>query len=82
MTRRSVAGRFDESAYRRTRVLVSDDPLLFTLDGLVTTIDSHAAEIVIDERGRWWASHCGWGQGGVYLAPLRWDEAGDANASS
>ena len=35
------------------------------------TIESHAAEVVLDERGESWVSHCGWGQKGVYLAPLR-----------
>ena len=34
------------------------------------TIDAHAAEVVVDERGDWWVTHCGWGQGGVSLAPL------------
>jgi hypothetical protein len=63
-------GHYDPAAYRRTRVLASDDPLSFTADGLVGTIDAHAAEVVIDEDGSWWVSHCGWGQGGVYLAPL------------
>ena len=67
-------GRDDLSAYRRTRVLVSDDPLSFAITGLLTTIDSHAAEIVVDERGDRWASHAGWGQGGVYLAPLHWHD--------
>lgn len=39
----------------------------------VGTIDAHAAEVVVDEGGRTWVSHCGWGQGGVYLAPLRFE---------
>ena len=29
------------------------------------TIDAHAAEVVVDEHGDWWVTHCGWGQGGV-----------------
>ncbi len=68
-------GRYDLSAYRRTRVLASDDPLAFDLDGCVGTIDAHAAELVVDGAGGWWVSHCGWGQGGVHLAPLRWTTA-------
>ena len=64
-------GRYDLRAYCRTRVLVSDDPFAFDLAGQVATIDSHAAEVVVDEHGAWWVTHCGWGQGGVYLAPLR-----------
>ena len=42
------------------------------LDDLVTVVDAHAAEIVVDEHGDSWVSHCGWGQGGVFLAPLSW----------
>lgn len=30
---------------------------------------------VIRDGGDWFVSHCGWGQGGVYLAPLSWSEA-------
>jgi beta-fructofuranosidase len=65
-----TTGRYDLRAYRRTRVLVSDDPMAFDLTGQVATIDAHAAEVVVDERGDWWVTHCGWGQGGVHLAPL------------
>ena len=65
-------GRYDRAAYRRTRVIASDDPLSFDLADQVATIDAHAAEVVRDESGGWWVSHCGWGQGGVYLAPLTW----------
>jgi len=70
LTSHEETGRYDPAAYRRTRVLASDDPLHFELDGLVGVIDAHAAEVVVDEAGRRWVSHCGWGQGGVYLAPL------------
>jgi len=65
-------GRYDRAAYRRTRVIQSRDPLHFDLADLLTVIDAHAAELVVDEHDRWWVSHCGWGQGGVYLAPLIW----------
>ena len=60
------------AAYRRTRVLASPDPLRFRAEDQVATIDVHAAEVVHDEQDRWWVSHCGWGEGGVYLAPLTW----------
>ena len=63
-------GRYDRAAYRRTRVLASDDPLSFDLANQVATIDAHAAEVIVDDHGDHWVSHCGWGQGGVYLAPL------------
>ena len=65
-------GRYDLSAYRRTSVLVSDDPMHFDVADRVATIDAHAAEVIVDEHGGWWVTHCGWGQGGVWLAPLRW----------
>jgi hypothetical protein len=39
----------------------------------VGMLRAHAAEVIVDERGETWVSHCGWGQGGVYLAPLRWE---------
>ncbi|MEX0781885.1 MAG: family 43 glycosylhydrolase [Dehalococcoidia bacterium] len=63
-------GRYDRAAYRRTRVLASDDPLSFDLSGLVGVIDAHAAEVIVDEEGKRWVSHCGWGEGGVWLAEL------------
>jgi arabinan endo-1,5-alpha-L-arabinosidase len=65
-------GSFGWAGYRGTRVLESDDPFHFDLDGMVGFLDTHATEVVIDEAGRMWASHCGWNQGGVHLAPLRW----------
>jgi beta-fructofuranosidase len=65
-------GRRARAAYRRTRVLASADPLSFRPEDEVASISSHAAEVVVDEGGRWWVSHCGWGEGGVHLAPLTW----------
>ena len=66
-------GSYDITYYRRTRVLASDDPFRFDVDGEAAVIESHAAELVVDVDGSWWVSHCGWGQGGLYLAPLRWE---------
>ena len=54
------------------RVLASDDPFSFDAAHEVGRITSHAAEVIVDEQGDWWVSHCGWGMGGVYLAPLHW----------
>ncbi len=65
-------GRYSNAAYRTTTVLMSDDPLHFDDAGIVGTINAHAAEVIVDEAGATWISHCGWGQGGVYLAPLSW----------
>jgi hypothetical protein len=67
---REESGRYDRGAYRRTRVLASEDPFWFGLDGLAGTIDAHAAEVIMGESGATWVSHCGWGEGGVWLAPL------------
>jgi hypothetical protein len=33
---------------------------------------AHAAEIILTPDGKWHASHAGWGQNGIYLAPLTW----------
>jgi arabinan endo-1,5-alpha-L-arabinosidase len=63
-------GRYDPAAYRRTRVLASQDPLHFEASGLAGTVDAHAAEVIEDVDGSLWITHCGWGQGGVHLAPL------------
>lgn len=67
-------GRYDMSAYRRTRVLVSDDPLHFAAENQVATISSHAAEVVVDEVGDTWITHCGWGMCGFHVARLSWDD--------
>lgn len=60
------------SAYSTTLVLESDDPFHFDRVNVAGELAAHAAEVVVDEDGATWVSHCGWGQGGVYLAPLRW----------
>jgi arabinan endo-1,5-alpha-L-arabinosidase len=61
--------------YADTEVFRSDDPLRWRLDDLVGRIDSHAAEVIRDGEDAWYVSHCGWYQGGVYLAPLTWHDA-------
>jgi beta-fructofuranosidase len=58
--------------YVGTDVFRSRSPFGWQADDLVGHIDSHAAEVIRDTAGAWWVSHCGWGQGGVYLAPLTW----------
>jgi beta-fructofuranosidase len=55
--------------YRKTDVFRSQTPTNFPLNQQVGQIHSHAAEVINDGE-KWWISHCGWGQGGVYLAPL------------
>ncbi|TWT86664.1 Glycosyl hydrolases family 43 [Pseudobythopirellula maris] len=58
--------------YDGTDVFVSDSPYGWELENLVGHIPAHAAEVVRDARGDWFVSRCGWGKGGVYLAPLTW----------
>ncbi|MEU7527157.1 hypothetical protein AB0A74_15595 [Saccharothrix sp. NPDC042600] len=55
--------------YVGTDVFTSADPFRFTADGLSGHVYAHAAEVVAD-GGRWWVSHAGWGQRGVWLAGL------------
>jgi hypothetical protein len=59
--------------YVGTDVFVSDNPLAFSPDALVGHVASHALEVVQDTDGAWYVTSAGWGQGGVYLAPLDWD---------
>lgn len=60
------------SVYSTTLVLESDDPLHFDRADEVGFIEAHASEVIVDEQSDMWISHCGWGQRGVYLAPLSW----------
>ncbi len=63
--------------YVGTDIFRSRDPLAFAPQDRVGHVNSHAAEVVRDVDGRWFVSHCGWGQGGVYLAPLSFDDGLD-----
>jgi len=60
--------------YADTEVFCSRDPLNWRLEDRVGRLDAHAAEIIRDSDGRYYVSHCGWYQGGVYLAPLHWHD--------
>ena len=62
-----------DPGYRGTRVIRSSDPLSFLAAGQVGHINAHAAEVVTDDAGQTWVTHCGWGEGGVWLAPLHWN---------
>ncbi|MCP3804211.1 hypothetical protein NLX83_33555 [Allokutzneria sp. A3M-2-11 16] len=57
--------------YVGTDVFRSKDPLNFNANSWVGNLPSHAAEVIFAE-GRHWVTHAGWGQRGVYLAPLNW----------
>ena len=58
--------------YTCTKVYRSRDPFRFDFENNVGEIDAHAAEVVKAD-GNWYISSAGWGQGGVYLAPLNFD---------
>ncbi|MHC4369561.1 MAG: glycoside hydrolase family 130 protein [Planctomycetota bacterium] len=60
--------------YDGTDVFVSDDPFHWKIDSKVGHFKAHAAEVVRDGKGKWYISRCGWGRGGVYLAPLIWKD--------
>jgi arabinan endo-1,5-alpha-L-arabinosidase len=68
--------------YRGTDVFRSSSPFHWEPEDKVGHIDSHAAEVVRDVGGKWYVSHCGWGQGGVYLAPLHWNDDMDESDTS
>jgi arabinan endo-1,5-alpha-L-arabinosidase len=63
--------------YVGTDVFQSKDPFNWNLEDKVGHIMSHAAEVIRDSDGKWYVSHCGWGKGGVYLAPLFWNDGVD-----
>ena len=58
-----------DRAYTDTAVYVSDDPFRFEAENLVGHIPAHGAEVIRHED-RYYITHCGWGEGGVFLAPL------------
>jgi len=59
--------------YSDTRVYVSDDPFSFSIDSEVGIIPSHAAEVILDATGKYYVTRAGWGAGGLYIAPLRFE---------
>lgn len=64
-------GAYDDrpDGYVCTSVYRSADPHRFDRKNRVLRFPSHAAEVIENQ----WVTHCGWGQGGVFLAPLQWD---------
>ena len=59
--------------YIETAVYESDDPFHWTEAQRIASIPAHAAEIIETPDGAAFISSCGWGMGGVYLAPLTID---------
>ena len=60
-----------DKAYSNTAVYASRDPFCFG-GAPVGYISAHAAEI-LHVDGTYYITHCGWGEGGVYLAPLHFE---------
>lgn len=63
-------GGYDVS-YCDTAVYASKDPFAFGGEP-VGRIPSHASEVLTID-GKYYITHCGWGEGGVYLAPLHFE---------
>lgn len=62
--------------YANTVVYASDDPFHWDIKDQVGEFPAHAAEVIHDTTsGQWHISGAGWGQGGLYLAPLSKDGA-------
>lgn len=59
----------DNKDYDSTEVFFSGDPFRFDSPPLAR-FPAHAAELVEDLDGKLWMTRCGWGRGGVYIAPL------------
>ncbi len=69
-------------SYRNTTIFRSKDPFKWTMEDRVGQLVAHAVEVVRDTDGQWYVSHCGWGQGGVYLAKLYWNDGLDDSNTS
>ena len=55
--------------YADTDIFESDNPYDFSEKKCVGNIKAHACEVIFD-NDKYYITHCGWGQGGVYIAPL------------
>lgn len=67
--------------YVGTDVFRSTDPFHWSIEDKVGHIEAHAAEVVRDEDGRWYVTRAGWGQGGLSIAPLQWQDGLSDNAA-
>jgi len=63
--------------YDATDVYASTDPFHWVFEDWVGVINAHASEAIQDLDGKWYATHCGWDRGGLYLAPLQWHDGLD-----
>ena len=68
--------------YVGTDVFRSGNPFKWEIVDKVGHIRSHAAAVLRDVDGKWYVSHCGFGQGGVYLSQLYWNDGQGDNDTS
>jgi len=68
--------------YKTTKVFRSKDMFNWDLEDQVATLESHAAELVVDDHNSWFISSCGWEQGGLYLAPFYWHDDISENSNN
>ncbi|MBN2018864.1 MAG: family 43 glycosylhydrolase [Sedimentisphaerales bacterium] len=68
--------------YIGTDIFRSRNPFKWEIADKVGHIMSHAAEVIRDVDGKWYVSHCGFGQGGVYLSNLYWNDSQNDNDTS
>lgn len=59
--------------YRRTAVYRSSNPYHWDVSDRITSVRSHAAEVIQPADESWYVSHGGWFYDGIYLASLRWN---------
>lgn len=62
------------ASYKTTKVYKSQDMFNWDISDEVAELETHAAELIIDNNGKWCISHCGLNQKGLYLAPFYWHD--------
>lgn len=62
------------ASYVTTKVFRSRDLFSWVESDEVAVLETHAAEIIETEDGKWYISHCGLKRGGLYLAPFFWND--------
>ncbi len=65
---------WEHPGYSGTDVFMSDTWNHWTNADFVGWIDAHAPEIIKDNDGLWYISHCGVKQGGLYIRRMYWHD--------
>ncbi len=60
--------------YDNTVAYESDSSFHWDINNQVADIPAHCAEVICTDNDNWYISRAGWDRGGVYLAPLIWNE--------